>query len=171
MIYDQCWFLEFKGNFLWNLLRNMFSLYLGTLLSPHLYLNFSLLSLRNAGYLQFPFGLHQPMLRLGLLFLSGLNILHHDLSYMSSYFASFCPVSFEGTSFLFFKLFFHFLLIIFWCNICSHHLVVWMTVRHQTANLGHFLGMSPVVKIRKAINWPRSNKSDFLTISNFKINA
>ena len=97
------------------------------------------------------------MLRLGLLFLPGLNILHHDLSYMSSYFASFCPVSFEGTSFLFFKLFFHFLLIIFWCNICIHHLVVWMTVRHQTANLGHFLGMSPVVKIRKNNNNNNNN--------------
>ena len=36
MIYDHCWFLAFKGNFLWNL----FSLYWGTLLSPHLCLNF-----------------------------------------------------------------------------------------------------------------------------------
>ena len=148
----------------------MFSLYLETSLSLHLCLNFSLLSLSNAGYLQFPVWIALPLLRQGLLFLYGHNI-RHDLSYMSFYFTSFLPVSLEGTSFLFFTLFFIFFWQFFLCDICFHHLVVWMTVRHQIANLEDFLWMSPSVEIRKAIMWSISNMSYFLTINNFKISA
>ena len=48
----------------------MFSLYLGTLLSPHPYLNFSLLSLRNAGYLQFSFWIALTHVKIGPAFLA-----------------------------------------------------------------------------------------------------
>ena len=43
--------------------------------------------------------------RLGMLFLHGHNVLHHDLSYMSLCFASFFPVSWDGHFILIFILF------------------------------------------------------------------